>query len=191
VRWPSGRRRRFAKRRSVCRPSSFFLANPRTSIISPIERLGCCWLRKPGLGSWQGQSWGQYVHLPHRYFPGACTRVIDNSRRHRWTKMLTLNEHSTSRIGAGKRSMHALAERAAALTEEQRQIRAALVGSFFDSSGVGPRRRHSRTSSGVASRSTSSGRNHRAAQASLTLSWIGHRFQTKRQWVQLQVDGAT
>jgi hypothetical protein len=42
--------------------------------------------------------------------------------------MLTLNEQSTPRSGAGQRS--ALSESAAALTEEQRQIRAALVGYF-------------------------------------------------------------
>jgi hypothetical protein len=58
-----GRRvKRFAKRRSAFRPSPFFFAKPRVSITSSIERLGCCWLRRPGLGSWQGQFQGQSPH---------------------------------------------------------------------------------------------------------------------------------
>jgi hypothetical protein len=51
---------RFAKRRSAFRPSPFFLANSRLSITSSIERIGCCWLPKPGFGSWQGQFQGQF-----------------------------------------------------------------------------------------------------------------------------------
>jgi hypothetical protein len=59
---------KIAKRRSAFRPSAFFLANPRVSITSSIDRLGCCWLRKPTFGRWQGQFQGQLrsfarVHL--------------------------------------------------------------------------------------------------------------------------------
>jgi hypothetical protein len=50
---------RFAKRRSAFRPSSFFLTNPRVSITSSNDRLGCRWLRRPRFGSWQGQFQGQ------------------------------------------------------------------------------------------------------------------------------------
>jgi hypothetical protein len=56
VRWL---RRWFAKRRSAFRPSSFFPASPRVTITSSIERVGCCWLWRPGFGAPQGQSWGQ------------------------------------------------------------------------------------------------------------------------------------
>ena len=56
---PATRRRRFAKLRSPFRPSSFFLANHHVPITSSIERVGCCWLREPGFGSWQGQFQGQ------------------------------------------------------------------------------------------------------------------------------------
>jgi hypothetical protein len=47
-----------AKRRSGCRPSSFFLANPRASITSLIDLAAVGW-RKPTLGQWQGQFQGQ------------------------------------------------------------------------------------------------------------------------------------
>ena len=43
--------KRFAKRRSAFRPSLFFLANPRASITSLIDRLGCFWLVEPLLGA--------------------------------------------------------------------------------------------------------------------------------------------
>ena len=65
VRWPRGRRRRVAKRRSAFRLSPFFLANPRVSITSSIERLGGCWLLRPGFGSWQGQFQGQSRIVTH------------------------------------------------------------------------------------------------------------------------------
>jgi hypothetical protein len=68
VRWPSGRRRRFAKRRSAFPPSTFFLANPHVSITSSIKRFGCCWLPTPRFGSWQGQFQGQFV--PRLIAPG-------------------------------------------------------------------------------------------------------------------------
>jgi hypothetical protein len=55
VRWPSGRRRRFAKRKLASRPTSIFLVNPSVSLASPIRRLGCCWLRRSRFGSSQGQ----------------------------------------------------------------------------------------------------------------------------------------
>ena len=42
---------RFAKRQSAFRPSPFLLTNPGVSRTSRIERLGCCWLWRPGLGS--------------------------------------------------------------------------------------------------------------------------------------------
>jgi hypothetical protein len=61
VRWPSGRRRRFAKRRSAFRPPSFFLANASLTFLSPIGQVGCCWPWKPRFGAPQGQSWGQQL----------------------------------------------------------------------------------------------------------------------------------
>lgn len=48
-----------SNRRSACRPSAFVPANPRVSASSSIERSGCCWLWRPGFGSWQGQFQGQ------------------------------------------------------------------------------------------------------------------------------------
>ena len=44
VRWPSGRRRRFAKRKSASRTSSIFLANHSLFSTSRIDRLGWRWL---------------------------------------------------------------------------------------------------------------------------------------------------
>jgi hypothetical protein len=61
VRWPSGRRRRFAKRRPASRPSSNFLANQTLSSTSAIERLGRSWLKPGALAGSQGQSWGQGI----------------------------------------------------------------------------------------------------------------------------------
>jgi hypothetical protein len=66
-RLPESRLERFAKRRSAFRPSSFFLANPRASITSSIERLGCCWLSPRCFGASQGQSWGQSARVPTRW----------------------------------------------------------------------------------------------------------------------------
>jgi antitoxin (DNA-binding transcriptional repressor) of toxin-antitoxin stability system len=59
VRWPSGRRRRFAKRKSASRPTSVFLVNRSLFSTSPIERVGYRWLWKRGFCASQGQSWGQ------------------------------------------------------------------------------------------------------------------------------------
>jgi prevent-host-death family protein len=39
----------------------FFLANPRLSLTSSIERLGHCWPQKARFGGWQGQFQGQFV----------------------------------------------------------------------------------------------------------------------------------
>jgi hypothetical protein len=33
---------------------------PPVPITPSIDRLGCCWLREPDLGSWQGQFQGQF-----------------------------------------------------------------------------------------------------------------------------------
>jgi hypothetical protein len=60
VRWLSGRKRRFAKRKRASRPTSIFLVNPSLFSTSPIERVGYCWLWRPCFGAPQGQSWGQF-----------------------------------------------------------------------------------------------------------------------------------
>jgi len=66
VRWPSGRRRRFAKRKLASRPTSIFLVNPSFFRTSPIDRIGCRWLAMPRFWGSQGQSWGQFRQLRSR-----------------------------------------------------------------------------------------------------------------------------
>lgn len=89
-RLPESRVRRFAKRRSAFRPSSFFLANPRVSITSSIERLGCCWLWKPRLGRWQGTISGAVSTAVDRAVVISRERPQDSQRvrsvrhRQRW-----------------------------------------------------------------------------------------------------------
>ena len=61
VRWPSGRRRRFAKRKSASRVSSIFLVNPSLHFTSSIRRFGWRWLWRRCFGASQGQSWGQFT----------------------------------------------------------------------------------------------------------------------------------
>jgi hypothetical protein len=70
VRWPSGRRRRFAKRKSASRTSSISLVNLSSSFTSTIERVGWRWPWRRCFGAPQGQSWGQpdpgVISLPIR-----------------------------------------------------------------------------------------------------------------------------
>ena len=54
VRWPSGRRRRFAKRKSASRTSSFFLVNPSLFSTSQIDRVGWRWLSRRCFGGVSG-----------------------------------------------------------------------------------------------------------------------------------------
>jgi hypothetical protein len=62
VRWPSGRRRWFAKRKSASRISLIFLVNPSLSSTSQIDRVGWRWFRRRCFGASQGQSWGEFQH---------------------------------------------------------------------------------------------------------------------------------
>ena len=62
VRWLSGRKRRFAKRKSASRTSSIFLVNPSLSSTSEIDRVGWRWLSRRCFVASQGQSWGQFDH---------------------------------------------------------------------------------------------------------------------------------
>jgi hypothetical protein len=52
--------KRFAKRKSASRTSSFLLVNPSLFSTSQIERVGWYWPRIRCFGASQGQSWGQY-----------------------------------------------------------------------------------------------------------------------------------
>jgi len=78
LRRSNGRRQRFAKRRSVFRPSSVFFANPLISGTSSIHRFGCCWLPRPAFGSLQGQFQGQ---LLQRLIADALVRRSESSTR--------------------------------------------------------------------------------------------------------------
>ena len=72
VRWPRGRRRRFAKRRSASRPSSFFLTNPHISSIPRSTDLPAVGSGSPVLGAGRDN----FRDSPHQRSATRCDHLF-------------------------------------------------------------------------------------------------------------------
>jgi hypothetical protein len=78
VRWLSGRKRRFAKRKLASQPTLISLVNPSLFATSRIERVGWRWLWGRCFGAAQGQSWGQFHH---ETYPRRCVGLAVPAQR--------------------------------------------------------------------------------------------------------------